>query len=88
MLALFVGLFSFRSGISFISSWALIVLAVVLFAYLYVIMGNKKDQTIIHAYYPLQDLRTLKGLTIFFALILIILCLGYTGGSPFIYAAF
>lgn len=88
MIALFVGLCSFRGGISFISSWALIVMAVVLFAYIYVIMRNKKDQTIIHAYYPLQDLRTLKGLTIFFALIAIILCFGYTGGSPFIYAAF
>lgn len=47
---------------------------------------NKRTNTsMVEGYYPIVDLTTFQGLVIFFVFCGIILCLAYTGGSPFIY---
>lgn len=46
---------------------------------------KRMNISIVNGYYPLLDLTTIRGLTIFFVFLGLILCLAYTGGSPFIY---
>ena len=72
----------FKPGVSYISTWAIFgILVVILDAFLS-IKNNKEE------YYPIQDLTTIKGLVIFFLLIGLTLGLGYTGANPFVYSNF
>lgn len=80
---IFVGLFSFRKGIDFISSWAIFGIALTLISNIFAYFKNNKN-----AYYPNLDLNTIKGLFLFFLLIGLTIGLAYTGNNPFIYAAF
>ena len=76
-------LFSFKDGISYISSWAVFGIVIVLAGNIYGCLRNERK-----VYYPLQDLSTVKGLFLFFLLIGLTVGLAYTGANPFIYAAF
>lgn len=78
-----VGLFSFREGINFISSWAIVgTVVMVLFTS---VAYNKNNKT---AFYPMVDLNTVFGLFLFFVFVGLTIGLAYTGSNPFIYAAF
>ena len=72
----------FKTGISYISTWALFGIFVVILDIILSIKNNKED------YYPIQDLTTIKGLVIFFLIIGLTLGLGYTGANPFVYSNF
>ena len=80
---IFVGLFSFRKGMDFISSWAIFGIVLTLAANIYAYLKNNKN-----AYYPIFDLNTVQGLFLFFLLIGLTIGLAYVGNNPFIYAAF
>ena len=78
-----VGLFSFREGINFISSWTIVgTVVMVLFTS---VAYNKNNKT---AFYPMVDLNTVFGLFLFFVFVGLTIGLAYTGSNPFIYAAF
>ena len=47
--------------------------------------GEKTNVSIVNGYYPTVDLTTFGGLVKFFVFLGMLLCLAYTGGSPFIY---
>lgn len=49
---------------------------------------TKSNFSKLNGYYPIFDLSTLKGLTLFFIFCGLTICLAYTGGSPFIYGKF
>ena len=72
----------FKPGISYISSWAIFGLFIVILD-LFLSFRNNKEE-----YYPIQDLTTVKGLVIFFLILGITLGLGYTGSNPFVYSNF
>ena len=72
----------FKTGISYISTWALFGIFVVILDIILSIKNNKEE------YYPIQDLTTIKGLVIFFLIIGLTLGLGYTGANPFVYSNF
>lgn len=50
--------------------------------------SNKTNVSIVEGYYPLVDLSSFRGLVVFFVICGILLCLAYTGGSPFIYGKY
>lgn len=72
----------FKTGISYISTWALFGIFVAILDIILSIKNNKEE------YYPIQDLTTIKGLVIFFLIIGLTLGLGYTGANPFVYSNF
>ena len=72
----------FKTGISYISTWALFGIFVVILDIILSIKNNKEE------YYPIQDFTTIKGLVIFFLIIGLTLGLGYTGANPFVYSNF
>ncbi|MDO4499691.1 MAG: MBOAT family O-acyltransferase [Erysipelotrichaceae bacterium] len=86
MLIILKKIFIWSEGLAFYSSWAIVMVLIVTVTYLFVIKQNKNRT--VHSYYPVQNLETVKGLFVFFLLIASVICFGYTGGSPFIYAAF
>lgn len=49
---------------------------------------GKKNQSPVQGFYPLLDLTNFWQLTVFFVFCGLILCLAYTGGSPFIYGKY
>ena len=83
-LEIFRCLFSFQTGIIQPYMFSFIGLSIVLVS---IILVYKKDSKR-NAYYPLQNLSTVKGLTTFFILIGLLLCLAYTNTSPFVYFQF
>ena len=48
----------------------------------------KKNTSIIDGIYPILDLTKFWNIVVFFTVCGLILCLAYTGGSPFIYGNF
>ena len=89
-------LFSFRSGLRQPYVWfffAAAVLCVCTGAALYKsrkreLPGNRRNQSVVDGFYPILDLTSFWGLTLFFVFCGLILGLAYTGGSPFIYGAY
>ena len=72
----------FKPGISYISTWAIFGIIVLILDIILSVKNNKEE------YYPIQDLSTIKGLVIFFLIIGLTLGLGYTGANPFVYSNF
>ena len=72
----------FKPGISYISTWAVFGIIVLILDIILSVKNNKEE------YYPIQDLSTIKGLVIFFLIIGLTLGLGYTGANPFVYSSF
>ena len=72
----------FKDGINYISSWTIFAIVFVIFDVALSLRNDKQE------YYPMQDLSTVKGLTVFFVILGLTLGLGYTGLNPFIYSSF
>lgn len=77
-------LFSLQPGINQPYLFSFIGIIIVLTS---IILVYKKDSKR-NAYYPIQNLNTIKGLTVFFILIGLLICLAYTNTSPFVYFQF
>lgn len=88
-------IFSFERGLEQPYMWLIIAAVLLLLASIIAFIKtnknpsqkpNKRTNTsMVEGYYPIVDLTTFQGLVIFFVFCGIILCLAYTGGSPFIY---
>ncbi|MBO5496596.1 MAG: MBOAT family protein, partial [Oscillospiraceae bacterium] len=82
------GIFTLRPGVTHIAFWAVAALALVGLASLAACLRSRRTGLVPEGFYPLADLSTVRGLTLFFTFLGLTLALGYTGQSPFIYFQF
>lgn len=83
---IFRGLLTLQEGISQPYTWSIFSFIVVSI-YTYLILKKKKENSL-YSNYLIQNLTTIKGLTLFLILIGLIICFAYTNSSPFVYAQF
>lgn len=88
---MFAGMFTVHTGLNQPYYWTFFAIGILIFAEL--IAVHKAGQTenssdSIDGFYPIQDLRSVKGLTLFFTLCGLIIILGYFGKTYFIYGQF
>lgn len=76
-------LFLLSDGLNQPYFWSFINIAIFVVSIVIVIIFNKGE-----GFYPILNLRKIPHLTLFFVFLGLLLCLCYTGGSPFIYGAF
>ena len=89
-------LFAFQVGLDQMYLWLFISAFVLCIANIFAIVKSKRlhlqpqksNFSSIEAYYPINDLTSLKGMICFFVMCGLVLIFAYTGGSPFIYAQF
>jgi alginate O-acetyltransferase complex protein AlgI len=86
-------LFTFQTGISQPFSWTFISVAILIIGYFAAALHSKKNpdkqgRVIYEGYYPLVNLNTIKGITIFLFVIGLIIIFAYTGNNPFVYFQF
>lgn len=89
-------LFSFSNGVVHVYMW-LMISVTVLFAGSFTaavttknreLPINRQNQSFVNGYYPMLNLTKFWHLVAFFVFCGLIICLAYTGGSPFIYGTF
>ncbi|MEY8515917.1 MBOAT family O-acyltransferase [Lachnospiraceae bacterium 29-84] len=86
-------MFGFHSGLEQPYVWLFVAVAVFVASSLAAAIkskrcaghGTKQNVSYIHGFYPILDLAKFWHLVLFFVFCGLILCLAYTGGSPFIY---
>lgn len=88
-------IFSFESGLEQPYFWLMIALVILVVISIVAYFKSEKNTnqktlkktniSVVEGYYPLVDLTSFWGLVLFFVFLGMILCLAYTGGSPFIY---
>lgn len=87
------GMFSFRSGLEQPYLWLFVDIVLVVGCTVAAAVRSKKkgltakykNMSFVDGFYPIFDLTKFWGLVVFFVMVGLILCLAYTGGSPFIY---
>lgn len=87
------GMFSFRSGLEQPYLWLFVDIALVVGCTIIAAVKSKKSNPVqkykntsyVDGFYPILNLSKFWSLVVFFVFIGLILCLAYTGGSPFIY---
>ena len=87
---------SFEAGLEQPYMWFFIAAVIVLIASFSAYLSSKKKKLVatkgnmsaVEAFYPILDLRKFWHLVLFFVEIGLLLCLAYTGGSPFIYGQY
>ena len=79
----YMGMFTIHDGIMQPYAWTFFALIVLILTTL-----NMKKYVDDGNYYPLVDLTTVKGMTIFFTFVGLIIMLGYYGNTAFIYGRF
>ena len=84
----FRAIFTWQSGVVFISSWAVFGIAVIMLAQAAAIIKSEREQRTWDGYYPTVRLDTFAGLLAFFTFVGLTLGLAYTGNNPFIYFQF
>lgn len=89
-------IFAFKAGVEQPYMWLFVSLAVFIVCCIFAAKKSlsqkpalkKLNQSYISGYYPVLDLTKFWSLVAFFVFCGLILCLAYTGGSPFIYGNF
>ncbi|MBR3979386.1 MAG: MBOAT family protein [Oscillospiraceae bacterium] len=89
-------LFCFGDGVVHLYLWLFIALGGLLVGSIVAAIGakdgvlpqNRQNQSLVDGYYPILNLSKFWPLVLFFVICGLIICLAYTGGSPFIYGAF
>lgn len=79
-------IFTLQDGIKQPYLWSFFGIIVTIVITLLILKRKNRDSK--YGNYLLQDLSTIKGLTIFFILLGLIICLAYTNVSPFVYFQF
>ena len=79
-------IFTLKEGISQPYLWSFFAFVVFIVFSILIRNSNKKNNQ--NSTYLLQDLSTIKGLTLLFILIGLIICFAYTNTSPFVYLQF
>lgn len=86
--AMIRGLFTLQNGIKQPFAWSFVALACLIGATVAAEIKAKKTASETHGYYPILNLDSVLGLTVFFIVIGLILALAYTGDNPFVYFRF
>ena len=87
--ALIKGIFTLQNGVRQPFAWSFVAIALLCAASVCAVIKNVgKNLSDVDSYYPLLNLNSVKGLTIFFIVIGLILGLAYTGENPFVYFQF
>ena len=84
----FKAIFTWQSGVVFISSWAVFGIAVIALAQAAAVIKSEREHRAWEGYYPTVRLDTFAGLLLFFTFVGLTLGLAYTGNNPFIYFQF
>lgn len=79
---------TFQDGIKQPFSWSFVAIVILLISTICAVIKNDKDLRRTDGYYPILNLNSIVGLTIFFVIIGLILGLAYTGNNPFVYFQF
>ena len=87
------GMFSFRGGLEQPYLWLFVDIVLVVGCTVVAAVRSKKvhptqkykNTSNVDGFYPILNLSKFRNLVVFFVFIGLILCLAYTGGSPFIY---
>ena len=82
------GILTWQHGVTFVSFWAVVGLALTAAAELAAVRRSGRLGTPLDGYYPTVRLDRFGGLFLFFSFIGLTLALAYTGQSPFIYFQF
>ena len=82
------GIFSWQSGIIYISSWTVFGILLVTVFTLIAVIRSLRSHCEPEGYYPTIPLNTVWGLTVLLVIFGLSLCLAYTGNNPFIYFQF
>ncbi len=83
------GIFTFQNGIRQPFVWAFIaIILLIIFTIGAIIKSHKNKDKYVEGYYPIVNLNTILGLTIFFGVLVIIVCLAFKGEQPFVYFQF
>ena len=83
------GIFTLQKGIIQPFSWTMVALFVLCVGTLAAVLRAKKlGLKQVDGFYPLVSLKTVPGLTLFFAVSALVLCLAFTGEHPFVYFQF
>lgn len=89
-------IFSFEAGLEQPYMWLFIAIVIYIAGCIAAVVRSKKNGmkpvktnvSFVEGFYPLIDLTKFWNMVIFFAVCGLMLCLAYTGGSPFIYGNF
>ncbi len=81
-------IFTFQNGVKQPFSWTFIALAILIISTIIAERKARKENMEINGFYPILNLKSITGLTIFFIVIGLILALAYTGENPFVYFQF
>ena len=80
-------IFIFEKGIVQPYLWSFFAFGILLVSSLWAAIKAENKQRI-DGFYPIMDLKTTKGLTLFFIFVGLIICLAYTNANPFVYLQF
>lgn len=86
-------IFSFEKGLEHAYMWLMVSAVILCICSMFAIIrsvkigfkSKKQNMSIVNAYYPILDLTKFWSLVVFFVFCGLLLCMAYTGGSPFIY---
>lgn len=83
------GIFTLQTGIQQPFVWSFVAIALLVIGTIAAIVkSHKKCDKYVEGYYPIVNLSTIRGLTIFFVVVGLIICLAFTGEQPFVYFQF
>jgi len=82
------GIFTVQQGISQPFFWSFVAIAFLVICTVVAVIRAKKANSEVDGYYPIVNLDSVGGLTIFFVEVGLILGLAYTGENPFVYFQF
>ncbi len=85
-MAVFASMFTIHSGISQPYTWSLLAIVVFIAATIVAKVRSGKDR--IEGFYPMMNLNTILGLTVFFVFCGLTIIMGYHGNTFFIYGQF
>ncbi|MBR2208034.1 MAG: hypothetical protein IJ859_04410 [Synergistaceae bacterium] len=81
-------IFTLQNGITQPFMWTFVALFVLIIAEIAAVIKAKKSNFEVKGFYPIFDLSTITGMTIFFTFVGLILGLAFTGENPFVYFQF
>ena len=82
------GIVTLQNGIRQPFSWSFVAIAMLLIFTICAIIKDHTDLSRTDGYYPILNLDSIVGLTVFFVTVGLILGLAYTGNNPFVYFQF
>ena len=83
------GIFTLQDGIHHMFSWTFVtIISSLICCIIPIIRSNEKEMEKVNGYYPLVNLDSIFGLTVFFIAVGLAFGLAFTGENPFVYFQF